>query len=339
MVRAAPKDAPLQAAPLVVQKLDLGANIMDWDKLRVFHAVAEAGSFTHAGELLNLSQSAVSRQISGLEQSLTVSLFHRHASGIVLTEPGVELQRTVREMSARLNLALTRINEFREIPTGPLRITSSVTFGSAWLSSRMNEFHQLYPDIKVSLLLVDNLELDLSLGQADVAIRFQRQTQPNLVQRKIMSINYHVFASEAYLAQHGTPTGPEELDGHELIVYGADVTAPVADMDWLLTVGRPPDAPRREAALLVNSVYGIYRAVESGLGIAALPYYLSEESDDLVEILPELEGPTIDAYLVYPEELRRSKRIAVLREFLLKEVDEYKAHLVAMNKDRRRGRR
>jgi len=311
---------------------------MDWNQLRIFLTVADVGSFTQAGKVLNLSQSAVSRQISGLEQSLTVSLFHRHASGIVLTEPGVELQRTVREMSARLNLALTRINEFRENPTGPLRITSSVTFGSAWLSSRMNEFHKLYPDITVSLLLVDNLELDLSLGQADVAIRFQRQTQPNLVQRKVMSINYHVFASEDYLKQHGTPKTPEDLDGHDLIVYGEDVSAPVANMNWLLEVGRPPDDPR-EAALLVNSVYGIYRAVKSGLGIAALPYYLSEDTDDLVEILHDLKGPTIDAYLVYPEELRRSKRIAVLRDFLVQEVDDYKAHLRTMNKDRKRGRR
>ena len=311
---------------------------MDWNQLRIFLTVADVGSFTQAGKVLNLSQSAVSRQIGGLEQSLTVSLFHRHASGIVLTEPGVELQRTVREMSARLNLALTRINEFREVPTGPLRITTSVTFGSAWLSSRMNEFHKLYPDITVSLLLVDNVELDLSLGQADIAIRFQRQTQPNLVQRKIMSINYHVFASDDYLAQHGTPKTPADLDDHDLIVYGEDVPGPISDMNWLLEAGRPPDDPR-EAALLVNSVYGIYRAVRSGLGIAALPYYMSEEAADLVEILHDMEGPTIDAYLVYPEELRRSKRIAVLREFLVAEVEDYKKHLSTEKKERKRGRR
>lgn len=299
---------------------------MDWNQLRIFSTVADVGSFTQAGRVLNISQSAVSRQISSLENSIQVSLFHRHASGIVLTEPGVELHRTVKDMSARLSLAMTRINEFREVPTGPLRITSSVTFGSAWLSSRMNAFHAKFPEITVSLLLVDNVELDLSLGQADVAIRFARPTQPNLVQRQLMKLNYHVFASKSYLEQHGTPEKPEDLDNHELIVYGDDVAAPLANMNWLLDIGADPANPR-EPALRVNSVYGIYRAVHSGLGIAALPYYLSEETDDLVEILPKHDGPEFEVYLVYPEELKRSKRIAVLRDFLLDEVKEYKEKL------------
>ena len=168
---------------------------MDWNQLRVFATVAEVGSFTGAGKVLNLSQSAVSRQIGALEAALGLMLFRRHASGIILTEPGAELQAAVQDMSSRLALALSRINEYREQPEGPLRITSSVTFGSGWLSARMNHFVEQYPDVSVSLLLVDNLELDLSQGQADVAIRFDRQTQPNLVQRKLMTIHYHIFAS------------------------------------------------------------------------------------------------------------------------------------------------
>ena len=301
---------------------------MDWNQLRVFATVAEVGSFTGAGKVLNLSQSAVSRQIGALEAALGVMLFRRHASGIILTEPGTELQGAVQDMSSRLALALGRINEYREQPEGPLRITSSVTFGSGWLSARMNHFVEQYPDVAVSLLLVDNLELDLSQGQADVAIRFDRQTQPNLVQRKLMTIHYHIFASSEYLAESGTPTTLDDLDSHRLIVYGADVQAPVENINWLLSAGRPKDDPR-EPALQVNSVYGIYRAVRSGLGIAALPYYLSEEAPNLVELLPQITGPSIDAYFVYPEELRHSKRIDVLREFLLSEVKDYKSTLTS----------
>lgn len=294
---------------------------MDWDRLRIFHAVAEAGSFTRAGKALNLSQSAVSRQISALEQYLKVSLFHRHARGLVLTEQGEDFYRAVQEMSAKLAMAMARIDESREQPEGPLKITTSVAFGSAWLTSRMNKFHTLYPDIKVSLLLVDNLELDLSLRQADVAIRFAPQRQSNLIQRRLMTIRYHVFATQEYLDQHGTPKTPQDLDEHEIIVYGEDVPAPVANMNWLLEAGAT-HGRKREPALRVNSVYGIYRAVQSGLGIAALPYYLSNESRDLVEVLPELRGPSIDAYFVYPGELRHSKRIAVVRDFLLRQVKE-----------------
>ncbi|MEK9722063.1 MAG: LysR family transcriptional regulator, partial [Rhodospirillaceae bacterium] len=266
---------------------------MDWKQLKVFATVAEVGSFTGAGKVLNLSQSAVSRQIGALEAALGVMLFRRHASGIALTEPGSELQAAVQDMSSRLALALGRINEYRERPEGPLRITSSVTFGSAWLSARMNHFLERFPEIAVSLLLVDNVELDLSQGDADVAIRFDRQTQPNLVQRKLMTIHYHVFASRDYLDHHGTPETPADLDAHRLIVYGDAVQAPVSDINWLLTEGRTKDDPR-EPALRVNSVYGIYRAVRSGLGIAALPYYLSEEAPNLVEILPQISGPSIE---------------------------------------------
>lgn len=299
---------------------------MDWNQLRVFATVAEVGSFTGAGKVLNLSQSAVSRQIGTLEGSLGVMLFRRHASGIMLTEPGIELQAAVQDMSSRLALAMGRINEYREQPEGPLRITSSVAFGSGWLSARMNHFLEQYPDISVSLLLVDNLELDLSQGQADVAIRFERPTQPNLVQRKLMTIHYHVFASTAYLEENGVPKTAADLDQHRLIVYGDDVQAPVQNINWLLKEGRPEDDPR-EPALRVNSVYGIYRAVQSGLGIAALPYYLSEEAPNLIEILPEATGPSIDAFFVYPEELRHSKRIDVLRDFLLDEVKAYKSKM------------
>ena len=287
---------------------------MDWDRLRVFHAVVEAGSFTKAGRALDLSQSAVSRQIGTLEEMLGVALFHRHTRGVVLTEQGEDFHATVREMAAKIEMARARINERRDKPKGPLKITTTVAFGSAWLTSRMNSFHTLYPDIAVSLLLVDNVELDLFLRQADVAIRFEPQRQPNLIQCRLMSIQYHLFAAPEYLVRHTSPTCAADLDDHEIIVYGEDMSTPVAGINWVLEAGA--SSPRRPA-LTVNSVYGIYRAVRSGFGIAALPYYLTEESPSLVEVLPDLHGPTIDAFFVYPEELRHSRRIAAVRDFLL----------------------
>ncbi len=298
---------------------------MDWDRLRVFLAVNEAGSFTRAGRALGLSQSAVSRQMIALEEELGESLFHRHARGLVLTEPGEEFHHAVRDMAEKLALARARINEGRERPEGPLRITTTVAFGTGWLTARMNKFLALYPDISVSLVLVDSEELDLSLGQADVAIRFARQTQPSLIQRPLMSIRYHIFASKDYLAAHGTLETPADLDAHALIVYGDEVPAPIAEINWLLEAGAAPNAPpgfRREPALRVNNVYGIYRAIRSGLGVGALPYYMSNEAPGLVEVLPGLRGPSFAAYFVYPEELRHSKRIAVVRDFLLKEIAE-----------------
>ena len=288
---------------------------LDWDKLRIFHAVAEAGSFTHAGERLNLSQSAVSRQIGGLEESLNVPLFHRHARGLILTEQGETLFRTAHDIFAKLAMTEATIAESREKPDGPLKVTTTVAFGSIWLTPRMKEFVALYPDIDMSLILADN-ELDLSMREADAAIRLTRPRQPGLIQRQLMTMRYHVYAAPDYLKKYGMPKTPEDLDKHRLVVYGEDARPPVANLNWLLDAGRRAGDPRR-AVLKVNSVYGIFRAVQSGLGIGGLPEYMSQDSGNLVEVLPELRGPSVDMYFVYPEELRHSKRIGVFRDFLL----------------------
>ncbi len=295
---------------------------MDWDKLRVFHAVAEAGSFTHAGEALNLSQSAVSRQISALEESLTLPLFHRHARGLILTEQGELLYRTARDVFSKLAMTEALLTESRERPQGPLKITTTVAFGSLWLTPRIKDFLELYPEIAVTMVLFDG-ELDLAMREADVAIRMMPPRQPDLVQRHLLSMNYSVYASPAYLERHGTPRDAEDLNNHRIITYGDDarVSAPVSNVNWLLEAGASPDRPRRPV-LEVNNIYGIYRAVKSGLGLAAMPDYLSGEADSLVHILPELKGPKVDAYFVYPEELRHSKRITVFRDFLLSKIAE-----------------
>lgn len=290
---------------------------MDWDKLRVFHAVAEAGSLTRAGEVLNLSQSAVSRQISNLEESLDVALFHRHARGLKLTEQGELLFRTAHDVFAKLAMAEARISENRDRPVGPLKINTTVAFGSVWLTSRIKEFVTLYPDVDVSLVLADT-ELDLSMREADAAIRMQPPTQPDLIQRPLMQLHYHLYASSAYLDEMGTPESVEDLDAHRLVVYGRDASPPVANLNWALNIGAE-ESPRRPA-LQVNSIYGIFRAVQSGLGIAALPDYMSREVGNLVRVLPDIDGPTVDAYFVYPEELRDTKRINVLRDFLVSKV-------------------
>ena len=290
---------------------------MDWDKLRVFHAVAEAGSFTHAGDALNLSQSAVSRQISALEENLQVSLFHRHARGLILTEQGESLNRTVRDVFAKLAMTEALLTESKERPTGRLKVTTTVGFGSHWLSSRISGFLAAYPDVTMTLLL-DDSDLDLAMREADVAIRMHPPKQPDLVQRHLMTIRWSVLASEDYLAKRGTPTRAEELDDHALILFG-DYRPPVTDINWLAEVGRRSGQPRR-AALEVNSLHAMAMAAQGGVGIAVLPNWMEEEARGLVKLLPDMKAPKVDVYFVYPEELRNSKRVAVFRDFLLAEI-------------------
>ncbi|HUC63263.1 MAG TPA: LysR family transcriptional regulator [Alphaproteobacteria bacterium] len=294
---------------------------MDWDKLRVFHAVAEAGSFTHAGETLKLSQSAVSRQISALEESLGTTLFHRHARGLILTEQGELLNQTVKDVFSKLAMTESMLTESKERPKGPLKVTTTVAFGSTWLTPRIREFLELYPEIEMTLLLDDG-ELDLSMRQADIAIRMAPPRQPDLIQRQLMKVHVHLFSTKAYLDANGTPATEEDIAHHKIIVFGEEVRMlPSSSVNWLLDLCR---AHKRMPShiLRLNNVYGIYRAVKSGLGIASLPDYIAREDKDLVRVLPGLDGPSIDAYFVYPEVLRHSKRIAVFRDFLIKRIAE-----------------
>jgi DNA-binding transcriptional LysR family regulator len=290
---------------------------IDWDKLRVFHAVAEAGSFTHAGETLNLSQSAVSRQIQALEEALTVPLFHRHARGLILTEQGETLYRTVREVFAKLAMTEALLTESRERPAGRLKVTTTKGFGSTWLAPRLKRMLDLHPEISITLLL-DDADLDLAMREADVAIRMHPPKQPDLIQRHIATFGWKVCGSPAYLKAMGIPHRVEDLDAHRLIIYG-DYRPPIENVNWLAEAGRRPGAPRR-AAVEINSLTGIIEAVRSGLGLAALPDYVGHDLEDLVHVLPDVKSPRIEAFFVYPEEMRHSKRVAVFRDFLMAEL-------------------
>lgn len=293
---------------------------MDWDKLRIFHSVADAGSFTHAGHDLGLSQSAVSRQISALEQDLKVPLFHRHARGLILTEQGEVLYRTAHDVFTRLASTRTRLSDSKEKPTGELRITTTVGLGTIWLTPRIPEFMELYPQISVTILLEDS-ELDLAMREADVAIRLRRPTQPDLIQRKLFTVHHHVYASPGYIRSHGIPETLAEISEHKILSFG---TAPtyLANTNWLESAGLAA-GERREPVLRINNVYGLRRAVEAGIGIASLPDYIVGSDSNLIRIDLPAETPEFDTYFVYPEELRQSKRVAVFSDFIAARAKEW----------------
>lgn len=291
-----------------------GAYMMDWDKLRVFHAVAEAGSFTHAGERLNLSQSAVSRQISSLEESLSVPLFHRHARGLILTEQGELLHRTATEVFSKLSMTEALLMESKEKAKGPLVVNTTVAFGSTWLATRIREFLEQYPEIELSLVLSDT-ELDLAMREADVAIRMTPPRQPELIQRHLMTVHFNLYANQTYLARKGVPQSAADLDNHDIIIYGGDHRTPIPNVNWAMEVGNV--SGRRRAILKVNNIYAMYRSVRAGLGIAALPSYMVDDAR-VVRVLTDEESPKLEAFFVYAEEMRQSKRIAVFRDFLVK---------------------
>jgi len=288
---------------------------MNWDKLKVFHAAAEAGSFTHAGEQLGLSQSAVSRQVSALEQELSVPLFHRHARGLILTEQGDLLYRTAHEVFMKLESARTKLTDSREKPNGELRVNTTQGIGVHWLTPRLGEFCDLYPDIRINLITGDE-ELDLAMREADVAIRLRQPVQPDLIQRKLFSMHFHAYASPEYLKRSGTPRSLPDLDHHRIMVLGGNAPNYLQDVHWLTKVARDGKEPR-VPWFVINNVLGLLRACQRGLGIAMLPDYLVEEDGGLVQLFGNIDGVAFEAYFVYPEELKSVARIQVFRDFLV----------------------
>ncbi|KYK46291.1 MULTISPECIES: LysR family transcriptional regulator [Bradyrhizobium] len=299
-----------------------GFTDMDWDKLKVFHAAAEAGSFTHAGEQLGLSQSAVSRQVSALEQELSVSLFHRHARGLILTEQGDLLFRTAHDVFMQLQAARAKLTDSRERPSGDLKITTTPGVGINWLIPRLGEFTALYPEIRISLIVTDE-ELDLSMREADVAIRTRKPTQPDLIQRKLFAMGFHAYCSPEYIKRFGTPRTLEELDSHRIITLSDGSFAPhLQNRNWLIEAGRNGSGPR-EAYFKVNNILGLVRACQQGLGIAALPDYLVEEQNKLVQLFGESDSIQLDTYFVYPEELKTVARVQVFRDFVVSKAQRW----------------
>ncbi|QDH15902.1 LysR family transcriptional regulator [Oecophyllibacter saccharovorans] len=294
---------------------------MDWDKLRIFHTVAEAGSFTHAGDRLNLSQSAVSRQISALEEVLGVPLFHRHARGLILTEQGEVLHQTAREVFAKLAMTQAFLSENRERAVGKIKVTTTTDFGLCWLIPRLHRFLKDHADVNVELLLED-ADLDLSMREADVAIRMHPPTQPDLIQRHLASFSMPIYASRAYLQEHGTPRTLKNLEQHALIGFSGP-QPPLPHINWLLErLIKEKLVTHPHIPLAVNSVAAIATAIAAGNGIGALPPYTAASYPELVRILPEIRPPQLEAFFVYPEELRSSKRISVFRDFLLAELND-----------------
>ena len=272
---------------------------MDWDKLRVFQAAADAGSFTHAGQVLNLSQSAVSRQISALEQDLETSLFHRHARGLILTEQGELLFRTVQDVMLKLDAVRSRLADSREKPNGELRITTTFGLGTSWLAPRLGEFLELYPDIRLHVILSDE-ELDLGMREADIGLRLREPTQPDLIRRRLFTVHYHAYAAPSYLKRHGQPRTVEDLSKHRLLGYaGTPSNYLVSMLNSLQATGRDAKSPR-PSAVTFNNMIAIRLAAQNGAGIGVMPDYLAEADTGLVQVLPHVDMPELDCYFVYP---------------------------------------
>ena len=292
---------------------------MDWDKLRIFHKVAKAGSLTHAGEELHLSQSAVSRHIRALEESLDVTLFHRHARGLILTEQGELLFGATQDMTSKLDATAARIRDSEDDVVGELRVTTTTGFGTLWLTRRLGLLLEKYPNLKIDLNLNERV-LDLPMRESDVAIRMKEPSQADLVRRRLMDVRMQLYATKSYLAANGEPKTMDDLANHRLLTQAVDSLQPSASARWSASLLSTDTS----SYVTINSYFGVLQATMHALGIGVLPDYLEYEVEDLVRVLPNEESAPIPVFLAYPEELRHSKRVTAFRDFVLEQIQAYR---------------
>ena len=292
---------------------------MDWDKLRIFHAVADAGSLTHAGDTLHLSQSAVSRQIRALEESLNTVLFHRHARGLILTEQGELLFDATKTMNKRIDAAAARIRDSDEEVFGELRVTTTTGIGTIWLAPRLYKLYETYPDLKIDLMMEERV-LDLPMREADVAIRMKEPSQADLIRKRLMFVRIGLYATREYIARHGAPETLDDMKNHRLIFQNPKSPQVLAGQNLV----RELMTYEIGSTLTVNNYFGVLQAAIHNLGIGMLPDYVTHAIDTMVRVLPDVESMEVPVYLAYPEELRHSKRIEAFRDFVENEILEDK---------------
>ena len=293
---------------------------MDWDKLKIFHNVAFDLNISEAAHKMNISHSSISRQISALERDLKVSLFKRHARGLTLTEQGKILFKTAHDIFGKIALTEAKLTESKEKPTGPLTIAATVAFGTTWLAPRIEKFTNSYPDIDVSII-IENKYTDLAQGEADVALRLTEPTQMDLIRFPLYEFQFKIYSSPEYIEKFGIPKDVSELPNHKIVAFGDSVEPSIPDVNCILDL-LPKN--KKVKTLFISNMYGVMRAIGGGAGIGALPEYMRISNNNLVPILPNADTPKTIIYFTYPPELKGSKKIEALRDFLVREVNKEK---------------
>jgi DNA-binding transcriptional LysR family regulator len=289
-------------------------NIPDWNRLRYFFIVAEAKSFSGAEKKLNLSQSAISRQIAALESEIQAPLFHRHARGIILTDQGELLFQTARDIYKQIHEAESLLLAGKNTAAGSIKITTTRSFGTMWLSKRLVTFCKNYPEINTELM-IDDKTFNLSMREADFAIRMWKTRAQDVVANKFVHVRCHYYASHEYLATHGVPEKITELHRHKLIGYQNPNPVMREKLNHHLYFEQTFKR-KRKTVYASTSLTTILHAVEGGLGIATLPDYMVAQNPDLQKILPDAYDNFFETYLLCPQEIAKTKRIQLLQEYL-----------------------
>ena len=281
----------------------------DWNDARMLLAVARDGSTLTASRTLKVSQTTVMRRIAALEEALKLSLVERKQSGYRLTEDALELLADFEALESAAQRIATRAEGKRRHISGVIRVTTHELIANLTLPLGLKAFRQQYPDISVQVLTSDKV-LDLTKGEADIAIRSgPRPTEPGLVARLIDEGTWAVFGSPDYIAEHGRPETPQDLNRHSF-VGGEGQWADEVDA-WLAE-----HAPSAKVELRNSSLLGVIHHVRAGLGLGVLPFEPLRSDPELVWCLTPPQPPS-QTWLVIPERLRDVSRVRAFLDFVV----------------------
>jgi len=217
-------------------------------------------------------------------------------------------------MCFKLENVRARLTESKDLPSGKLRVTTTVGLGQGWLADRAPEFIEQHPDMQLQLIF-DNEELDLNLRHADCAIRLRQPQQPDLIQKRLFTVHFHAYAAPSYISRFGKPEAVKDFDNHRLVTFGEPAPVYLTNINLLETIDRPEDDPR-VPVLQINSLLSVKKAVQRGAGIALLPDYMVDKDSGLVQILVDMEMPSFDTYFCYPEAMKNAAKLNAFRDFI-----------------------
>lgn len=294
---------------------------MQWDKLKTFYYVAKFESFTKTGQHLNISQSAVSRQIIDLEHQVGHKLFKRLSKGLALTEQGKLLFQNTEKMFVFSELAITQIQNEQLEPQGELSLGTNVGLVDTWLYKIIPDFLKIYPKINLSIFSKDG-PLDVESLEVQVALQPYIHNQHELIQNFLMRWHRRLYASKEYLHKYGTPKTVEDLKHHHLIGFGPEKIHLFDNINWHLKLGNKNKV--QKPYISANSLRALFHFGNSGFGIISFSQESSLlQNSKLIEVLPELKGPNIDIYFTYPMQLKGIKKIVALEEYIKAYVKEH----------------
>lgn len=279
--------------------MDLSA--VDWEKLKVCLAVAQAGSMAAAAQRLGESQATVSRKIDDVESRLGTELFLRSPRGVELTEAGLNAVKYIQIMSDAVEGLQTNLSSFDNLPEGSISISVSDGLGAHWIAPRLPEFHRQFPDIDLSFDVVDDVS-KLRESVSDISIQFAPPENRELIQARIGRLHYSHFASQAYIKTYGKPESVLDMANHRTISHSGYVNQPEKWPDKGTAYRELIDAK-----LTTNSGAVMREVCAAGGGIALLPSYFVDVDSRLVPLGLDFSVP-IDFWLVFPERTRQLTR-------------------------------